>query len=75
MKTNAKTAAVMLTREEVEAIATSPSPAIRELCRMYLQVLDAPVAEITREDWLENFTQFSADQIGQRVRIIPEPTP
>lgn len=30
------------------------------------------VAEITREDWLENCEQFGPDMIGQRVRILPD---
>lgn len=39
------------------------------------RVSRAPVGEVTREDWLENFRQFGADMIGQRVRLVPDPQP
>lgn len=46
---------------------------LAELARTWLAVDGAQSAEITREDWLENFTQIGADMIGQRVKLVLVP--
>jgi len=67
----------MTERAEVEALLAEvsvytgrKSGLIAELCHLWLAVQDAPLVEVTREDWLENCTQFGADLIGQRVRLV-----
>ena len=33
-------------------------------------IAEAPEVEVTREDWLENASAFSASLIGKRVRLL-----
>lgn len=55
------------------AFARDHATRIEELARTWLAVDGAQSAEITREDWLENFTQIGADMIGQRVKLVLVP--
>jgi hypothetical protein len=96
---------MMLGREEVQALQSFVTggpwiavkdETIRELCRMYLAVLDAPEVSVLDNgcrvnpprqygrllpDSVDEFgmeyaaTTFLGQFIGQRVRILPEPTP
>lgn len=41
-----------------------------QLAAMNRMLEEAPEVEVTREDWLENAEQFSAQLIGKRVRLV-----